>query len=67
MNPRRRIRSWLWVIPALVGLTVIAASANLRLAALAGVAAGAVHGMRLRYSTLGALALLAGVACMSYR
>jgi hypothetical protein len=56
---------WLRLLGAGVGLALIAATANPRLAAVAGVATGAVAGTRLRYSTFFALALLATVGCVA--
>lgn len=66
MNSRRRIPNhWLPLLEAGMGIAIIAAMANLRLAALAGAAAAAVWGTRLRYSTVVALALLAAVGCFA--
>ena len=44
-----------------MGIAVITVEANLRLAAVAGIAALAVRSTHLRYSTFAALALLAAV------
>jgi hypothetical protein len=52
-------------IQATIGIVVIGVAANLRLAAITGVAATAVWGTRVRYSALAAIALVALVGCLS--
>jgi hypothetical protein len=65
VNSRHRIAShWLRLLLAGVAIAVISVATNLRLAAVAGVAAAAVRGTRLRYSTFTALLLLAAVGCV---
>jgi hypothetical protein len=65
MNSHHRIAShWLPLPAAGVAIAVITVAGNVRLAALATVAAAAVVGTRLRYSTFAALLLLAMVGCV---
>jgi hypothetical protein len=66
MNYRRRIPNrWLPLLEAGIGIAIVAATANLRLAAVAGAASAAVWGTRVRYSSFAAIALLAAVGCFA--
>lgn len=51
--------------PSTVALAIIALTSNVRLAALAGVAAGAVWTTRVRYAGAAAMLLLSAVALLS--
>jgi hypothetical protein len=65
MNSHHRMAShWLPRLAAGLAIAVISAATNLRLAAVATVAAAGIVGTRLRYTTFAALLLLAVVGCV---
>lgn len=66
MTPSPRIPNcWPHLLLGAIALMVIVAAANVRLAMIAGIAAGAVGFVPMRYSRLLAIALIAAVGCVS--
>jgi nitrate/nitrite transporter NarK len=65
VNSRDRIASlWFPLVAAGVAIGIIGGATNLRLAAVASVAAAAILGTRLRYATFAGILLLAVVGCV---